>query len=124
MQASSSGNKNQASIKKHELITLLINTTGDYYNNENIKEVMASQITSSVFFYQMIEKLIADGVDTFIEIGPKKTLSGFVKKIDRKLNIVNIEDLSSLDKALIKMENQKLAITGGIQKYLLMRLVC
>lgn len=83
---------------------LLINTTGDFHKSEDLKEVMSNQITSSVLFYQMIEKLLEEGVDTFIEIGPKKTLSGFVKKIDRKLNIVNVENVDSLQKALTKME--------------------
>lgn len=84
---------------------LLINTTGDFYNNENIKEVMTTQITSSVMYYQMIEKLINEGVDTFIEIGPKKTLCGFVKKINRKLNILNVEDMNSLTKTISKLED-------------------
>ncbi len=83
---------------------LLINTTGDFFDHEDLKDVMPSQITSSVLFYQMIEKLIEQGVDTFIEIGPKKTLSGFVRKVNRKLNIVNVEDMNSLSKAITKLE--------------------
>lgn len=82
----------------------LINTTGDFYQGENLKEVMPEQITSSVLFYQMIEKLIDEGVDTFIEIGPKKTLGSFVKKVNRKLNILNVEDNVSLEKTLSKLE--------------------
>ena len=78
---------------------LLVNITGDFYQGD-AKECMVKQITGSVYFYQMIEKLIKDGVDTFIEIGPKKTLCGFVKKINRKLNIYNVEDIASLNKLL------------------------
>ncbi len=78
---------------------LLLNVTGDFYRND-LKKSMENQIVSSVYFYQTVEKLIKEGVDTFIEIGPKKTLSGFVKKIDRKLNIFNVEDMVSLDKLL------------------------
>ena len=78
---------------------LLVNVTGDFYL-ENIKSSMVNQITSSVYFYQMVEKLIEEGVDTFIEIGPKRTLCGFVKKINRKLNIYNVEDMASLNKLL------------------------
>jgi len=78
---------------------LLINITGDFYTKD-LKHTMVSQITNSVMFYQMIEKLINDGVTTFIEIGPKKTLSGFVKKIDRKLHIYNVENKLSLGKLL------------------------
>ncbi len=76
---------------------LLVNVTGDYYRG-NLKNNMVNQIISSVYFYQMVEKLISSGVDTFIEIGPKKTLCSFVKKINRKLNIFNVEDMASLEK--------------------------
>lgn len=82
---------------------LLVNVSGDYYDG-NMKEVMTSQITSSVLFYQMIEKLLEDGVDTFIEIGPKKTLGSFVKKVNRKVTILNVEDLDSLQNTLTKLE--------------------
>jgi [acyl-carrier-protein] S-malonyltransferase len=82
---------------------LLINVTGDFYHS-NIKQVMVDQITNSVRFYQMVEKLIKEGVDTFIEIGPKTTLCSFVKKIDRNLNILNVEDMKSLESTLSKLE--------------------
>ncbi len=83
-------------VPKHKL---LVNVTGNFYQG-NAKECMINQITSSVYFYQMIEKLLEEGVDTFIEIGPKKTLCGFVKKINRKLDIYNVEDIASLNKLL------------------------
>ncbi len=82
---------------------LLVNLTGDYYNS-NIKEVMAKQITSSVRFYQMIEVALKDGVDTFIEIGPKKTLCSFVKKINRDVSILNVEDEASLQNTISRLE--------------------
>ena len=78
---------------------ILLNVSGDFYK-ENIKNSMVDQITSSVRFYQMIEKLIESGATTFIEIGPKKTLCSFVKKIDRKLDIYSVEDISTLEKLL------------------------
>ncbi|MBI9009698.1 MAG: ACP S-malonyltransferase [Tenericutes bacterium] len=82
---------------------LLVNTTGDYYEN-NIKQIMVDQINHSVMFYQIVEKLIANGVTTFIEIGPKTNLCSFVKKIDRSLKILNVEDLKSLELTLSKLE--------------------
>jgi len=82
---------------------LLVNTTGDYYIT-GLKEELVEQITNSVMFYQMIEKLLKDNVTTFIEIGPKTTLSSFVKKVNRKVTILNVENLTSLEKTLSKLE--------------------
>lgn len=82
---------------------LYINLTGMAYQN-SIKEVMALQITHSVKFYQMIENLIDQGVDTFIEIGPKRTLCNFVKRINRQVTLLNIEDLESLKHTLDILE--------------------
>ena len=82
---------------------LLVNTTGDFYKG-NMKQELVDQITNSVMFYQMIEKLLEEGVDTFIEIGPKKTLCSFVKKVNRKVNILNVEDVDSLQKTVEKLE--------------------
>lgn len=82
---------------------LLVNTTGTYYKG-GLKDELVSQITSSVMFYQMVEQLLEDGVDTFIEIGPKKTLCSFVKKVNRKVNILNVEDSESLQKLIQKLE--------------------
>jgi [acyl-carrier-protein] S-malonyltransferase len=82
---------------------LLVNTTGTYFEG-NVKQTMAQQITSSVKFYHMIETVVQEGVKTFVEIGPKKTLCSFVKKIDRGATLCNIEDLSSLQATLKKLE--------------------
>lgn len=82
---------------------LLLNTTGTYYEG-NLKPEMVSQITSSVRFYQMVEECLEAGVTNFLEIGPKKTLSSFVKKVNRKVNIMNVEDLASLAKTKNSLE--------------------
>ena len=68
-------------------------------DSSNIKELLAKQVVSSVMWQQTIEKMVADGVDTFIEIGPGKSLQGFVKKIapDKKVySIQKVEDLNKL----------------------------
>lgn len=75
------------------------NVTAEIINeNKNIKDLLAKQVYSPVRFQQSIELMIAEGVDTFIEIGPGKTLSGFIKKIDRTKQVINIDKLSDLDK--------------------------
>lgn len=65
-----------------------------------VKELLKRQVYSSVRWQQTIENMIADGVDTFIEVGPGKTLTGFMKKINREvksLNIATVEDLAKLE---------------------------
>lgn len=54
------------------------------------KALLAEQVSMSVRWQQSMENLIADGVDTFIEIGPGKTLAGFMKKINRDVKVMNI----------------------------------
>ncbi|MDT8337108.1 MAG: ACP S-malonyltransferase [Candidatus Izemoplasmatales bacterium] len=85
---------------------LFINIIGDLYQCDmNIKDALVKQISNSVKFTQMIEKAIDEGIDTFIEIGPKKTLCSFVKKINREVLVLNIEDESSLNQTLTKLED-------------------
>lgn len=63
-----------------------------------IKELLQKQVSNSVCWQQSIEKMIADGVDTFIEIGPGKTLSGFMRKINKDVKCINIEKIEDLEK--------------------------
>ena len=65
-----------------------------------VTELLKKQVSSSVRWQQCVEKMIADGVDTFIEIGPGKTLTGFLKKIDRSVKALNIEKVEDLDKVV------------------------
>ena len=82
-------------------IPVMTNVTGDYVKSkDDIKANLKLQVMSSVLWETIIRNMIKDGVDTFVEIGPGKVLSGFVKKIDRKLTVVNVEDMASLDKAV------------------------
>jgi len=65
---------------------------------DSIKELLAEQVHSSVRWQQSVENMISEGVDTFIEIGPGKTLTSFVKKINRECKVINIEKIEDLDK--------------------------
>ena len=61
-------------------------------------ELLVTQLTSPVRWQQSMEQMIADGVDTFVEIGPGKTLAGFMKKIDRSVKVCNIATWEDLEK--------------------------
>lgn len=82
-------------------VPIMTNVTGTYVDNvDNIKDLLRNQVMSSVLFENIICKMLEDGIDTFVEIGPGKALSGFVKKINRKAVVVNVEDIKSFEKAL------------------------
>ncbi|WP_195999543.1 ACP S-malonyltransferase [Clostridium sp. 1001271B_151109_B4] len=92
-------------------VKVITNVTGDFIKNKDeIKSLLEKQVKSSVKWSNTIEKMIDEGIDTFIEIGPSKTLSSFVKEISRgkkaKVNIFNVEDLSSLNKTLEGVETK------------------
>lgn len=110
---------NEASIKlekelnnvefKEPNIKVITNVTADYISNkDDIKCLLEKQVKSSVKWSKTIEKMIDEGIDTFIEIGPLKTLSSFVREISKdkktKVNIFNVEDIKSLNKTLEGME--------------------
>lgn len=80
-------------------VPYLANVNADYVTSkEQVKPLLVEQVSSSVRWQQTIEKLIADDVDEFVEIGPGRSLSGFIKKIDRSLNVVNIDKLEDFEK--------------------------
>lgn len=92
--------KELENVEIHKMnIPLISNVTADYVKNEDdIKPYLIKQVSSSVLFEDSIRKMLEDGVDTFIEIGPGKALSGFVKKITSDVKIYNVENLETLNK--------------------------
>ena len=83
-------------------VPVVTNVTGEYVKYEEIKDALVKQVSSSVLWEDSIENLIKDGFDTFVEIGPGKTLKGFINKISKKLkvkvNIYNVENKDTLEK--------------------------
>ncbi len=87
-------------------IPYVANLTADYVTGtEHIRELLEKQISSPVKWQQSVERMIEDGVDIFVEIGPGKTLSSFVKKINRDVTVVNIDKYEDLDKAVEVLTN-------------------
>lgn len=87
-------------ITVHDMqMPYIANATADYVHSlDEVKPLLEKQVSSSVKWQQSVEKMLAEGADTFIEIGPGKTLSGFMKKIDKTVNVINIEKLEDMEK--------------------------
>ena len=82
-------------------IPYIANVTADYVTDaKDVKPLLKKQVSSSVKWQQTIERMIAAGVDTFIEIGPGKTLSGFMRKINRDVKVYNVEKPADLERVL------------------------
>ena len=73
---------------------------------EDFRTKMPKQICSSVYWTQTIQKMTADGVDTFIEIGPGKVLAGLNKKIAPEAAVYNVFDKASLEATLSALKEQ------------------
>ena len=80
-------------------IPVVYNYTGAE-SDEDIIDILTKQIKSSVRFSQSIEYMISQGVDTFIEVGPGKVLSGFVKKTDKSVKIYSVDTVEDYKKML------------------------
>lgn len=78
-------------------IPVVYNISGKEEDGDLI-DILVKQIKSSVYFYQSIEYMIDQGVEAFIEIGPGKSLSSFVKKTNRKVPVYNVENSAGLNK--------------------------
>ena len=80
-------------------IPYLSNVTADYVtDSEPVKSLLERQVSSSVRWQQSVERMIADGVEEFVEIGPGKTLSGFMRKINRDVNVSNIDTMDDFNR--------------------------
>ena len=81
-------------------VHVVSNVNANYYENSG-KDLLVKQVSSSVLWEDSIEKLLNEGYDTFIEVGPGNTLKGFIKKISSKksasVNIYNIDGIDSLN---------------------------
>lgn len=83
------------------VIPYVANVTAKYVTDvTQVKPLLEKQISSPVRWQQSAELMLADGVDTFLEIGPGKTLAGFMKKIDRTVKVLNIEKLEDVERAV------------------------
>jgi len=92
----------QARIADAAPVLTIANISGEYYRSaEGIVEGLSRQLTSPILWQKCMERLLADGVEEFYEIGPGRVLTGLMKRISRKTKVTNVSDASSL-KALIE----------------------
>lgn len=75
-------------------------------NSDDFREKMPKQIYSSVHWTQTIQRMIEDGVDTFVEIGPGKVLAGLNKKISMDVKTYNVFDKASLDTTVEALKSE------------------
>ena len=92
-------------VEIHEIaVPYITNVTADYVTDPSqVKELLKKQISSSVRWQQSVERMIADGVEAFIEIGPKKSLCGFMKRIDKTVPAYHVDKVTDLDNVLSEL---------------------
>lgn len=99
------GEKLAAELEQVEIhkiaVPYITNVTADYVTDSSqVKELLKKQISSSVRWQQSVERIIADGVEAFIEIGPKKSLCGFMKRIDKTVPAYHVDKVTDLESVL------------------------
>ena len=89
-------------IEIHEFKTKVMkNIDGSVYSeNDDVRQILTKHITSPVQFEKCLQNMTQDGVDTFVEIGPGKTLSGFVKKVKPDATILYVNNVETLENAI------------------------
>ena len=102
------GEKLAAELEQVEIhkiaVPYITNVTADYVTDSSqVKELLKKQISSSVRWQQSVERMIADGVEAFIEIGPKKSLCGFMKRIDKTVPAYHVDKVTDLDSVLSEL---------------------
>lgn len=81
------------------------NVTGRPMTESELKALLVKQVMSPVHWQQTIENMIADDINVFIELGPGKTLTRFVKKINRHVQVMHVEDEQTLEKTCLKLRD-------------------
>jgi len=79
-------------------IKIIANINADYYTSaEKIREGLTKQLTCPILWQKCMERLLADGVEKFYEIGPGRVLTSLMKRINRKIKVVNVSSLDAIN---------------------------
>jgi len=93
----------KTSIQAPSDIKVIANISAEYYlNAEQIKEGLTKQLIQPILWQKCMERLISEGVEKFYEIGPGRVLTGLMKRINRKIKVINISSLQSIQELLVK----------------------
>ncbi len=93
-------------LNRHS-IPVICNISAEYLNDsDDVADILRRQVMNPVLWEQSIRRMLADGVDTFIEIGPGATLTGFIKKIDRSVNAYHVENMETLEALKSKLKGE------------------
>ena len=88
-------------------IPVVFNTTASTLKeNQTIASLLEKQVMTSVYFEDSIKYMLEQGIDTIVEIGPGKVLSGFIKKIDKTIKVYQIEDATSLNETIVALKGE------------------
>lgn len=90
-------------------IPYVTNVTGELIQDKaEIKPLLSRQISSSVRWQKSVENMILNGVDTFVEIGPGRTLNGFIRKINREVSVYSIQTVEDMEKVIQAVKEQSI----------------
>lgn len=90
-------------------IPYVTNVTGELIQDKaEIKPLLSRQISSPVKWQQSVENMILNGVDTFVEIGPGRTLNGFIRKINREVSVYSIQTVEDMEKVIQAVKEQSI----------------
>jgi [acyl-carrier-protein] S-malonyltransferase len=73
------------------------------------REGLVRQVSGTVRWQESVERLVREGVDTFVEVGPGTVLAGLVKKIDKSVRVLNVEDSASLEATASALQETRTA---------------
>lgn len=88
-------------IKNPDDVNIIANINAEYYkDSDEIKDGLAKQLTSPILWQKCMERFLSEGVEQFYEIGPGKILTGLMRRINKKIKVVNVSSLESIRKLL------------------------
>ncbi len=89
-------------------LPLVANVHANYYKNaDDIRESLVRQVSHPVLWEASMKRLLADGYDYFIEVGPGRVLTGFMRKISHEVESHHVENMETLDRLLKLIEGGK-----------------